>query len=257
MTIGAFERSNNVQCLASIPATFRAFGLNTPQQAHPVHSMPRHTAPRAEIQSIAIFYVLDVLENVNHHSHIVLLRVSVISINNGAFRVVNPPLHFHSDIPCHHSINHICEYRFGCSVYPFYLCGDQGVLLFGYRLVLHPLRHYPGPLLAKLSSAYAGFYAASMSLHVRTRQDHLKYGIRHPTIRSPLAHLTRSTGPVLRSGPNRLVFSSIKAIQGDYHTSPTGDRVGLTVSRYISQRKTVEIVCLQIHSRDSRSIWRL
>ncbi|KAJ4408646.1 hypothetical protein N0V82_009661 [Gnomoniopsis sp. IMI 355080] len=73
-----------------------------------------------------------------------------------------------------------------------------GVLLFGYRLVLHPLRGYSGPFLAKLSSAYAGFYAATMSLHIRTRQDHLKYG------------------PVLRSGPNKLVFSSIEALQDIY-----------------------------------------
>lgn len=50
-------------------------------------------------------------------------------------------------------------------------------ILFSYRLLLHPLRSYPGPVLAKLSDVYGGIHAGSMSLHVTTREDHLKYGI--------------------------------------------------------------------------------
>ncbi|KAI1826994.1 cytochrome P450 [Xylaria intraflava] len=71
-------------------------------------------------------------------------------------------------------------------------------LLCGYRIFLHPLRHYPGPVLAKISDAYGGYYAGKMSLHVKTRLDHLRYG------------------PVLRLGPNRLVFTSVQAIQDIY-----------------------------------------
>ncbi|RYP11509.1 hypothetical protein DL764_000032 [Monosporascus ibericus] len=68
--------------------------------------------------------------------------------------------------------------------------------LFGYRILLHPLRSYPGPFLAKLSDSYAGFYALTWRLHLVTRRDHLKYG------------------PVMRYGPNRLVFNSAAAFRG-------------------------------------------
>ncbi|KAI1308108.1 cytochrome P450 [Xylaria venustula] len=82
-----------------------------------------------------------------------------------------------------------------------YLVGSLAtyvVLLFGYRLLLHPLRDYPGPFLAKLSDSYGGIYAGSMSLHVKIREDFLTYG------------------PVMRYGPNRLVFSSLKAVTDIY-----------------------------------------
>ncbi|KAI1781221.1 cytochrome P450 [Hypoxylon cercidicola] len=72
------------------------------------------------------------------------------------------------------------------------------LLLFAYRLTLHPLRKYPGPFLASISDAYAGYYAASMSIHVRTRQDQLKYG------------------KIMRYGPNRLIFSSSRALKDIY-----------------------------------------
>ncbi|KAI1076948.1 cytochrome P450 [Whalleya microplaca] len=66
------------------------------------------------------------------------------------------------------------------------------------RLLLHPLSRYPGPLLARITGAYAGFYSASMNLHIKTRQDHIKYG------------------PVVRHGPNKLLFSSPRALQDIY-----------------------------------------
>ncbi|KAI0475941.1 cytochrome P450 [Xylariaceae sp. FL0804] len=69
------------------------------------------------------------------------------------------------------------------------------LLLFGYRLTLHPLSKYPGPFLARLSDAYAGYYAGRMSLHIRTREDHMKYG------------------PIMRHGPNKLVFNSTRAMR--------------------------------------------
>ncbi|CAJ2502539.1 Uu.00g099330.m01.CDS01 [Anthostomella pinea] len=67
-----------------------------------------------------------------------------------------------------------------------------------YQIFLHPLSRYPGPLLAKLSNAYNGFYAHQKCLHLVTRQNQLKYG------------------PVVRQGPNKLVFNSISALQDIY-----------------------------------------
>ncbi|KAI3330148.1 cytochrome P450 [Ustulina deusta] len=72
-------------------------------------------------------------------------------------------------------------------------------LVFGYRLFLHPLRAYPGPVLARLSDLYAGFYALGMRLHLVTYRDLKKYG------------------PVMRHGPNKLVFSSPEALQDIYN----------------------------------------
>ncbi|KAI1130913.1 cytochrome P450 [Nemania abortiva] len=71
--------------------------------------------------------------------------------------------------------------------------------VFGYQLFLHPLRAYPGPVLARFSDLYAGFYALGMTQHLVTYRDLRKYG------------------PVIRHGPNRLVFSSLKAFQDIYN----------------------------------------
>ncbi|KAI1778815.1 cytochrome P450 [Hypoxylon cercidicola] len=84
------------------------------------------------------------------------------------------------------------------TTYVVAICFLSISVLVSYRIFLHPLSKYPGPLLAKISEVYAGYYAISMNLHIRTRLDHLKYG------------------PVLRHGPNRLIFNSPKALQDIY-----------------------------------------
>ncbi|KAK5629094.1 hypothetical protein RRF57_004809 [Xylaria bambusicola] len=83
-------------------------------------------------------------------------------------------------------------------------------LVIGYRLFFHPLSTYPGPLLAKVSDIYAGFYALGMRLHLVMYSDLKKYG------------------PVVRHGPNKLVFSSPKALQGNFSTLYNRDEDILT-----------------------------
>ncbi|KAI0388253.1 cytochrome P450 [Xylariaceae sp. FL0594] len=73
------------------------------------------------------------------------------------------------------------------------------VLLLCYRIYFHPLRSYPGPLIAKLSDVYAGYHALAMRLHLVTFLDLKKYG------------------PVIRHGPNKLVFSSAEALHDIYN----------------------------------------
>ncbi|RYO91775.1 hypothetical protein DL762_001994 [Monosporascus cannonballus] len=51
------------------------------------------------------------------------------------------------------------------------------LVLWGYRLFLHPLSKYPGPLLAKLSDAYAGYFVLRQKLHLQTSKSHMKYDI--------------------------------------------------------------------------------
>ncbi|OTA91073.1 hypothetical protein M434DRAFT_355350 [Hypoxylon sp. CO27-5] len=72
------------------------------------------------------------------------------------------------------------------------------LILFIYRLLFHPLLKYPGPLAAKLSDAYAGYFAAACRLHLKTYHDHLQYG------------------PVIRQGPNKLVFNTATALRDIY-----------------------------------------
>ncbi|KAI5925801.1 benzoate 4-monooxygenase cytochrome P450 [Camillea tinctor] len=72
------------------------------------------------------------------------------------------------------------------------------LVLGSYRVLLHPLRSYPGPPLARLSNAYGGFYAWNRCLYLKTWRDHLKYG------------------PVIRQGPDKLVFNSLTAVHDIY-----------------------------------------
>ncbi|KAI0139736.1 cytochrome P450 [Pestalotiopsis sp. NC0098] len=74
------------------------------------------------------------------------------------------------------------------------------ILLCGYRALLHPLRSYPGPFLAKVTSLYAGSAAVKKSLHLQILKDHEKYG------------------SVVRLAPNRLVFNTVTAWRGIYQS---------------------------------------
>lgn len=69
-------------------------------------------------------------------------------------------------------------------------------MIAAYRTLLHPLSNYPGPLAAKLTDAYSGFFAYRKSLHLTTWENQQKYG------------------PVVRQDPNKLVFNSIRALRG-------------------------------------------
>ncbi|KAI1506130.1 cytochrome P450 [Biscogniauxia marginata] len=70
------------------------------------------------------------------------------------------------------------------------------VFFISYRLLLHPLSSYPGPVAAKLSDLYNLYHASLMGEHLATWRNHVSYG------------------PVVRQGPNKLVFNSLEALQG-------------------------------------------
>ncbi|GAW21086.1 hypothetical protein ANO14919_105990 [Xylariales sp. No.14919] len=67
-----------------------------------------------------------------------------------------------------------------------------------YRVFFHPLRDYPGPVLGKVTDAYAGLHAMMMQLHLIMWEDHRKYG------------------RVIRHGPNKLLFNSAVALKDIY-----------------------------------------
>jgi hypothetical protein len=73
------------------------------------------------------------------------------------------------------------------------------VIVCVYRLTLHPLARYPGPLLAKLSPLYAVHHALIGDIHLDVQRCHEEYGT------------------FVRYGPNSLVINSVN---GFYGTSP-------------------------------------
>ncbi|KAI1079120.1 cytochrome P450 [Whalleya microplaca] len=71
-------------------------------------------------------------------------------------------------------------------------------LALSYQLLLHPLRNYPGPLIARFTNGYTGYFAIKRNLHLQIWRLHQIYG------------------PVVRLGPDRLVFESATALRDIY-----------------------------------------
>ncbi|KAH7317159.1 cytochrome P450 [Stachybotrys elegans] len=67
-----------------------------------------------------------------------------------------------------------------------------------YGLLFDPLRHIPGPFLARMTDAYAGWFAFGKTLHIATYHNFQKYG------------------PVVRQGPRRVVFNTVAALHDIY-----------------------------------------
>ncbi|KAK2611998.1 hypothetical protein QQS21_001963 [Conoideocrella luteorostrata] len=67
-----------------------------------------------------------------------------------------------------------------------------------YNLLLHPLRKYPGPFLAKITDGYNAFAAVRKRNHLVAYQNFQRYG------------------PVVRHAPNRLLFNTVTAVHDIY-----------------------------------------
>ncbi|KAI8633016.1 cytochrome P450 [Xylariaceae sp. FL1651] len=72
------------------------------------------------------------------------------------------------------------------------------LLIVAYNFLLHPLSNFPGPPIAKLTNAYGAYYVVRNCMHLAMYRDHLRYG------------------PVVRHGPNRLVFNTATAMHDIY-----------------------------------------
>ncbi|XDG06326.1 hypothetical protein ABKA04_005941 [Annulohypoxylon sp. FPYF3050] len=90
------------------------------------------------------------------------------------------------------------DISFKTAAYAAYIIIPCWLLLGSIRLFFHPLRNYPGPLLARFTDAYGGFFAIKKCLHLVTYHNFQKYG------------------PVVRQGPNRLVFNTVTALHDIY-----------------------------------------
>ncbi|KAI0388594.1 cytochrome P450 [Xylariaceae sp. FL0594] len=59
--------------------------------------------------------------------------------------------------------------------YAFYIIFFYWLTLASYRLLLNPLRNYPGPFWAKITQVYTGYYSVRKRLHIEMYQYHAKY----------------------------------------------------------------------------------
>ncbi|KAK7188536.1 fatty acid synthase alpha subunit reductase [Paraphaeosphaeria sporulosa] len=66
------------------------------------------------------------------------------------------------------------------------------------RVYFHAFAHVPGPILAKLTNAYSAYHAAKGDTHVMIQRLHEQYG------------------PVVRYGPDRILFNSRKSMEEIY-----------------------------------------
>lgn len=73
-------------------------------------------------------------------------------------------------------------------------------------MLLHPLRNYPGPFIAKFTDVYAGYYAVRKNLHLATYFDHLKYGM--------YAH----SKPLVLARENALEFVNLTSVKQARYT---------------------------------------
>ncbi|KAI0096906.1 cytochrome P450 [Nemania sp. FL0031] len=106
-----------------------------------------------------------------------------------------------------------------------YLC-----LLLGYRLYVHPLKRYPGPIWAQIFEFYGAYFAFRKSLHLTTYRDHQKYG------------------PILRQGPNKLVFNTATAFKEIYQNERiTKSRLYLLGYSFLKNKSTFVALDKNVH----------
>ncbi|KAI1488496.1 cytochrome P450 [Biscogniauxia mediterranea] len=109
----------------------------------------------------------------------------------------------------------VLEFLVLAATYCVYVTFVYWTFLVVYRLSFHPLKKYPGPQIAKVSGLYGAYFAFQTNLHLQTWQDHLKYG------------------PIIRQGPNKLVFNSVNALREIYQN----ENVTKSRAYLVSQRK--------------------
>lgn len=122
------------------------------------------------------------------------------------------------------------------ALYAFSTVVTLGLLVVSYRLILHPLRYYPGPFLARVTDGYAGYHAAKKRLHLAIYHDIAKYG------------------PVVRHGPNRLVFNAATAFR-DIYLNPGINKAHIYKNTQFNPQKNIFGTLDRERHRQKRKIY--
>ncbi|KAI0886384.1 cytochrome P450 [Annulohypoxylon maeteangense] len=105
-----------------------------------------------------------------------------------------------------------------------------------YRLAIHPLRRYPGPILGGISDAYGGYLAFTRSDHLAIYQLHQRYG------------------PVLRLAPDKLLFNSLHAFKDIYQNPRITKSYLYLYSRDKNQPTTFSTIDAEAHRQRRKLI---
>ncbi|KAI8963500.1 cytochrome P450 [Daldinia sp. FL1419] len=106
-----------------------------------------------------------------------------------------------------------------------------------YRVLFHPLRELPGPLIARISDVYGAYFAVRKDLHLVTLKDHNKYGL------------------VLRQGPNKVIFNSVSAFKAIHQNDRiTKSRLYLCGNPSIKNKNTFLAIDRDIHRSKRKTI---
>jgi cytochrome P450 len=85
-----------------------------------------------------------------------------------------------------------------------------------YRLTLHPLAKYPGPLVAALTDWYTVYHLVKGDRHTDFFELHRRYGTYERGFVQPLALTPVIPGKIVRFGPNRISINSSAALPDVY-----------------------------------------
>ena len=89
----------------------------------------------------------------------------------------------------------------------------QIIVLWIYRLTLHPLAKYQGPLLAEVSSFHGVYHAYIGDMHTDIERLHQKHGSSLPSLfTNQLSN--KSPRTFVRYAPNTLVVGSVEGFHG-------------------------------------------
>ncbi|KAI1261462.1 cytochrome P450 [Xylariaceae sp. FL1019] len=122
------------------------------------------------------------------------------------------------------------SFYFVCLFLPYLL------ICASYRVLLHPLRALPGPLLAKLTDCYGGWHAICKRTHLNIHENHTRYG------------------SVVRYGPDRLLFNSPQAVQ-DIYQSPNFTKSYLYVFSRLGGGSSIFSTMDKSHHRQKRHLY--
>jgi len=88
-----------------------------------------------------------------------------------------------------------------------------------YRITLHPLARFRGPLFSKITDWSIVAQAASGDRHIMTWKEHVKYGKQGSFNKPPSLRcyvLSHGIGSIVRIGPNTLSFNTASALKTIY-----------------------------------------
>ncbi|KAJ6023759.1 Cytochrome P450 E-class group I [Penicillium herquei] len=105
-----------------------------------------------------------------------------------------------------------------------------------YRIWFHPLAKYPGPILAKITNLYAGYYAWTGDLHVDMMRCHEKYG------------------DIVRYAPNRILFNTNTAMRDIYSFSKQFQKSADYAAMVHRAPNTLTLIDKKQHGRKRRTI---